>query len=86
MTKMLKLHAFVARGSDKGKIVYPHRRDDGFYVVSPTRFAIDYQRVRRDEILDWLQRGYGLRMSNAELGVNAPRLFMPTSIYSPVAL
>ncbi len=86
MKQPIELHAFVARGPDKGKLVYPYRHEDGLYVVSPTRFKTDYLRISRLEILDWLQKGYGLRMSNADLGVMGPRLFMPGSIYRPVAI
>lgn len=78
-------HAFVTRGKDKGEIVFPHRHEDGLYVVSKTRFERDYIRVQANDILEYLLKGYGLRMSNSVTGIVGPRLFKPQSIYAPVA-
>ena len=81
---MVGLHAFVARGPDKGTIVFPHKHEDGMFVVSKTRFERDYVRVKDSDILSWLKQGFGLRMSNPALGIVGPRLFAPPSIYAPV--
>ena len=81
------LHAFVSRGTNTGKILFPHRHEDGSYVVSRTRFEKDYVRLTSEsEILDKLEEGYGLRMSNSDEGVTAPSLVMPGSIYRPVVI
>lgn len=82
---MGKLHAFVARGPGAGTRLFPHRHEDGTYVVSMTRFERDYVRVANESaLLDWLERGYKLRMSNPTEGASAPRLISPESIYRPV--
>lgn len=87
MTSALPLHAFVSRGQHAGKLLYPHRHRDGAYVVSKTRFERDYIRViDHDELLDWLQKGYRLRMSNPDAGIAAPSLIEPSAIYRPVVL
>lgn len=86
---MLKhgLHAFVSRGSRSGELLFPHKHEDGSYVVSKTRFEIDYIRVTREsEILPWLEKGYSLRMSNPANGIAAPSLIKPESIFRPVIL
>ena len=82
-----KLHAFVARGSNAGEILYPHLHADGHYIVSKTRFERDYVRIKDpNELLAWLERGYGLRMSNCDQGVSAPSLVSPKWIYRAVRL
>jgi len=79
------LHAFVSRGSKAGTLLYPHRHDDGSYVVSMTRFERDYIRVAEPSaLLDWLEKGYRLRMSNKEAGVPAPSLIEPGSVFRAV--
>lgn len=80
-----RLHAFVSRGARSGELLLPHKHEDGTYVVSKTRFEDDYVRIRKEgEILAWLEKGYGLRMSNPDKGVKAPSLIMPESIFRPV--
>lgn len=81
------LHAFVSRGANAGELLFPHQHEDGSYVVSKTRFEDDYVRLARPaEILPWLEKGYGLRMSNPAKGINAPSLIMPESIFRPVLI
>tara|TARA_R110001599_G_C12238176_1_gene658602 strand:+ start:46 stop:1164 length:1119 start_codon:yes stop_codon:yes gene_type:complete len=79
-----KLHisAKVARGQHKGETLLPHRHPDADdkYVVSKTRFVKDY--VYLDNIGDipqYLDRGYGLRMSMPKSSV-AASLVVPGSI------
>jgi hypothetical protein len=81
-----KLHAFVARGSRKGELLFPHKHEDGAFVVSKTRFEKEYERVSEDEILNWLEKGFGLRMSNPQKGINSPSLVTPESIFRIVKL
>lgn len=83
----LELHAFVSRGANAGELLFPHQHEDGTYVVSKTRFEDDYVRLSRlVEILPWLEKGYGLRMSNPAKGIKAPSLIMPESIFRPVMI
>lgn len=82
-----QLHAFVSRGARLGELLFPHKHDDGCYVVSKTRFEDDYVRLANEtEILPWLEKGYGLRMSNPDKGITAPSLISPESIFRPVVL
>ncbi|NEI57974.1 hypothetical protein GR200_05145 [Rhizobium leguminosarum] len=79
------LHAFVSRGANSGEMLFPHLHEDGTYVVSKTRFEGDYVHLAaEDEILPWLEKGYGLRMSNPDKGIISPSLITPESIYRPV--
>lgn len=81
----IPLHAFVSRGANEGRMLFPHVHEDGTYVVSKTRFEEDYIHVSdRNEILPWLEKGYGLRMSNPDQGIKAPSLISPQSIFRPV--
>lgn len=65
-----KLHAFVARGPKAGAMLFPHKHRDGSYVVSTTRFEKDYIKVFDSaDLLNWLEKGYRLRMSNKDAGV-----------------
>lgn len=83
----IDLHAFVSRGNNKGEILFPHQHEDDSYVVSKTRFESDYVRLARSaEILPWLEKGFGLRMSNPARGIKAPSLIMPESIFRPVLI
>jgi hypothetical protein len=85
--RVVDLHAFVSRGPNKGTLLYPHKHDDGAYVVSMTRFERDYKRVfDPGELLGSLEKGYRLRMSNPAAGVTAPSLIAPKAIYRPVQL
>lgn len=79
------LHAFVRRGAKEGTLLHPHRHRDGCFVVSKTRFEKDYIRVPEEaDLVDWLEKGYSLRMSNADGGVKQPSLIEPRKIYRPV--
>lgn len=83
----MKLHAFVARGPQKGTLLYPHRHRDGAFVVSMTRFERDYVReADQARLIEWLEKGYRLRMSNPDEGVLQPRLVSPSAIFRPVLL
>lgn len=71
----------VRSGKYKGVAVFPHLSRDGCYVVSKTKMAIDQVRVRTEaDIIGYIGKGYGLRMSNLLLGVKDARLLMPSSI------
>lgn len=81
----LGLHAFVSRGLHAGTLLYPHRHKDGAYVVSKTRFERDYIRVSDPSaLIGWLEKGYSLRMSNPDAGINQASLIEPGAIYRPV--
>lgn len=77
----MTLTATVSRGSHAGKTLYPHRHQDGMFVVSPDRFERNYVRVRTPtEIKRYLDRGFSLRMSNPAEGINSASLIAPASI------
>lgn len=81
------LHAFVARGLNTGTLLFPHKHRDGMYVVSPSRYEVDYTRVAdADDLLAWVENGYCIRMSNKDGGVAAPSLIEPGALYRPVRL
>lgn len=81
------LHAIVARGPHVGRLLYPHRHQDGAYVVSMTRFERDYVRIADEaDLIGWLEKGYRLRMSNPDEGIAAPSLVEPGAIYRPILL
>jgi len=71
------LHYVVSRGKAAGTVLRPHEQD-GHYIVSPTRFETDYQRIPLGQPLEpYLKQGLSLRMSAP--GV-APSLISPGSI------
>ena len=71
------LHYIVTRGKAAGTVLRPHEQD-GHYIVSPTRFETDYQRIPVSEPIEpYLKQGLSLRMSAP--GV-APSLISPGSI------
>jgi hypothetical protein len=75
------LYTVVTCGKHKGTKLYPHKHEDGMYVVSPTRFERDYIRVPHiKDVPEWLGKGYRLRMSNSAAGVRAASLILPASI------
>lgn len=75
------LHAVITRGKNKGKYLYPHRHEDGMYVVSPNRFEKNYIRIASlADVPGWLANGYSLRMSNPAEGITAPSLIAPVSV------
>ena len=82
-----QLHSFVARGPDKGKLLYPHVYPNGDYVVANTRYAKDQQSVAdAADLLPLVAKGLKLRMSNPAEGIVGPRLIEPGAIYCPVRL
>ncbi|MBB6226056.1 hypothetical protein FHS79_000207 [Polymorphobacter multimanifer] len=78
------VHAFVVRGKNEGMLLFPHKHSDGKFVVSATRFEIDYIRVDEAGIVPALERGLKLRMSNPQAGLSAASLVRPSAIYRPV--
>lgn len=79
------IFAFVSKGPDRGGLLYPHRYHDGRYVVSMTRFKADYIYVDHpSKLIEWLEEGFSLRMSNPERGIESPRLVKPQNIFRPV--
>jgi hypothetical protein len=81
-----KLHAFVNRGKNKGELLFPHKHEDGKFIVSPTRYEKDYIRVEEEQILRWLEKGLKLRMSNPNKGISAPSLISRESVFRAVTL
>ena len=76
----MKMEAIVSRGENQGAKLYPHLGKDGRYVVSKTRFKRDYIRLGSlDQVREYLERGYRLRMSNRRLNT-PPSLIRPESI------
>jgi hypothetical protein len=74
--------AKVTRGKNKGKTLRPHRHPDAEnrFVVTKTRFKEDYIYLNTlVEVLPYLKRGYGLRMSIPDSNVPAS-LIIPASI------
>jgi hypothetical protein len=66
------------RGKHVGKTLTPHCYDDGFFVVSKSRFETEYTRVKHErELPAWVAKGYGVRMSCAG---RSPSLIGPRSI------
>lgn len=73
-------HAKISRGNHKGKILTPHKHEDGMYVATTSRFEGDYVRVESiDELIALIQSGYGARMSNSSTG-NAPSYIVNKNI------
>jgi len=82
-----QLHAFVARGPDKGTVLYPHICPNGEYVVATTKYRKDQQSVAdAANLLPLVEQGLKLRMSNPAAGVTGPRLIEPGAIYRLVNL
>lgn len=56
-------------GKLKGLIHLPYKDKDGFYVVSPDRFAVSYIRVKTlDEAYEYLTKGLKIRMKHGSTG------------------
>ncbi len=65
-------------GKKAGKVHKPHLFNDGFYVVSQTRFARDYVKVRTlNEVYECYKKGFRVRMSHEQ---DKPSLISPGSI------
>ena len=79
---MKKLRYVVREGQEMGELLYPHRYEDGHYVASRTRYKEDQIEVATEgELVDYLQRGYSIRMSNPESRYHrAPSLIRPEKI------
>lgn len=72
---MTKLTAVKTSGGYKGETIYPHQYPDGCYVASPSKYKIDYVRVKTLEELEALVRsGFGVRMSNDDIPQPASRI------------
>ena len=82
-----QLHAFVARGPDRGTVLYPHIYPNGEYVVATTRYKMDQQSVSdASDLLPLVEQGLKLRMSNPAAGITGLRLIEPGTVYRPVNL
>ena len=72
------LFAIVWRGKNIGLRLTPHKYKNGIYHVARKKGG-PYFDVDLDEIPSWIERGYGLRMSNTSEN-HPPGLIMPQSI------
>jgi hypothetical protein len=65
MMRIKRLQSTVRRGRYIGTALTPHLHKDNQYVVSRTRFAKDYIRVKEEaDLPGWVSKGYSVRMSN----------------------
>ncbi len=78
---MTRIYAISQRGKNKGAVLTPHRYEGGFFVVTKGRHSSDPRHEVRhaNELVDWIARGYGIRMSSAS-PLHAPSTFMPQSL------
>jgi hypothetical protein len=76
----------VKRGAATGTVLTPHCYSDGSFIVSRTRFVQDQIRVSDEKaVLGWIQKGYGLRMSNPRApGAKAPSLISANTLLKQV--
>jgi len=75
---MKKLVYKAAVGKNAGKDHEPHLFNDGFYVVSETRFARDYVKVKTlNEVYECYKKGFKIRMSHKG---EKPSLISPSSV------
>jgi hypothetical protein len=74
----MSLYAIVRRGDNSGIVVKPHRYADGTYHVAKKKEDTPIK-VKLDEIVLYVRRGYGVRMGNKQKK-HPPGLFMPESI------
>ena len=79
---MKKIRYTVKRGKSVGAILTPHYHEGNYFVVSQTRFEKDYIRIKdENELLEWLLKGYSIRMSNPRyVSHRSPSLISPSSI------
>lgn len=75
----MAMRAKVRRGLAKGAPLYPHQHEDGSYVVSPTRYEKDYERVGNIDVAERKVREEGLRIRMSRPG-HPPSLICPASI------
>ena len=74
------IEARISRGRNAGEVLVPHKHKDGTYVVSKTRFACDYIRVKDEQsIINALRSGLSLRMSGRD-PATSPSLISPDSV------
>ena len=80
--KMKKIRYIVRRGCSINTVLTPHLHKDEHFVVSLSRFEIDYVRVKKEaDLLDWVAKGYSVRMSNPDVKSHrSPSLISPNSI------
>lgn len=80
--RMFKIRYTVKNGRFPGTLLTPHLHDDLCYVVSLSRFKVDYIRVKNEEELpDWITNGYSVRMSNPLVKLHrSPSLISPDSV------
>lgn len=79
---MNKLRYTVKRGKAAGTVLTPHLHEGGHFVVSKTRFKVDYI-YERDEarLVEWIAKGYSVRMSKPDSKTHrSPSLISPGSI------
>lgn len=75
---MVRLTYTPLVGINANKEYTPHQYKEGYYVVSETRFAKDYVKVKTlNEVYECYKRGFKVRMSH--LG-GSPGLISPGSI------
>jgi hypothetical protein len=76
-----KLSANVNRGKHLGVRLTPHQYAEGYFIVSKSKFADDQVQVRvRSDLPEWVNKGFGVRMSNPAVHRGAPSLIAPESI------
>jgi len=75
----LEITAQIRRGPHKGTLLVPHRYSDGKYRVSRTRFERDQVPVYLHEVPAWLDKKFGVRMSDP-VTHRGPRLIAPGSV------
>ncbi|MBX8517771.1 hypothetical protein K5D69_24130 [Pseudomonas cichorii] len=74
------MYSVISSGPDKGKRLYPHLHQDGYYVASTSRFEKDYIKVKTlDELEALVRSGYGARLKATDSN-NAPSIITSSSI------
>jgi hypothetical protein len=68
-----------SKGKDQGDTLRPHRYSGGYFLVTRGRHSNDPDRhvLNEDELLSWVAKGYGIRMSAPG---HSPSTFMPRSL------
>jgi hypothetical protein len=79
LKKLPLLTAEIKRGANKHTILTPHPYRGGLFVVSQTRYEVDYTKVTESELMSYIKRGYSVRMSDP-VTRRSPRLICPESI------
>jgi hypothetical protein len=74
------MYSTISIGPDKGKRLYPHLHQGGYYVASTSKFEKDYIKVKTlDELEALVRSGYGARLKATDSN-NAPSIVKSTSI------